>query len=556
MTDGDIDTFTNTVYHGPNKGAIQELWAFMPTDFLSRLDYLTVPANAHRFMVDGTPVIYHLDLPPTTGGSGNGVVDVSTERAIAIFGLRKGGRSYYALDIHNPFSPSMKWSVVPDESAVFPSTRTVAGGPNQATVKAILGTMGFSSTTPALARIKYQGGLRDAVFLGGGFSLPEIEANYAGVKLGRSVMALDVYTGEVIAAKDLTAVSASIGPIAAGVVPFEFFLNSGMAQRAYFTDFYGGLWAWGSKKVSSGGATDPYDGYRIDTSDLAEWTTDGNVGSQAGIRKVAQDGTAASALYTTLPAPFRVGSFPGAPKVAGSPTPAAVGIAIVSGDRNNPLSNGAFTTYVGNNPPPPSQERVTVVFDRQDSRLWGLDSAGGPDTGIVDAQLKNFSAQNNPTAPEIQPGNANFYLAPSSGNPFFGYYLNLPGVAGGFVPKGITEPMVVAGSLFYSYFFPGAADPCIGGTGSTYTRKVCDVIYPIFDDARLTVACKSGQSGSPFVGVASSFATYSTRGVLQAGATAVANPQPGESATTPVINTTLGRQQERFPKVRVWRTVR
>ncbi len=80
------------------------------------------------------------------------------------------------------------------------------------------------------------------------------------------------------------------------------------------------FWAWGSKKVSNGGATDPFDGYRIDTSDLAEWTTDGNVGSQAGIRKVAQDGTAASALYTTLPAPFRVGSFPGAPKVAGSPT--------------------------------------------------------------------------------------------------------------------------------------------------------------------------------------------------------------------------------------------
>ncbi len=536
-------------------GAVQELWAYLPTDFLSRIDYLTSANNPHRFMVDGTPVIYHLDLPPAGGGSGNGVVDVATERVIAIFGLRKGGRSYYALDIHNPFTPAMKWSLVPDESAVFPASRTVAGGPSQATVQGILSKMGYSTCTPALARVMFNGGLRDVAFFGGGFSLPEVETNYAGAKLGRSVLAVDVNTGEVIAARDLTAVSATIGPIVAGVVPFEFFLNSGMAQRAYFTDFYGGLWSWGSKQVSSGGAADPFNNYRIDTSDVARWTNDGSVGTTGGVRRVAQDGTGVSALYSTLPAPFRVGSFPGAAKVAAAAIPAAVGVVVESGDRNNPLSNATFATYVGNNPPSPALHRVTVYFDRQDSRAWNLDSASGPDTGITDSQLKNFSAQNSPTAPEITLGNSNFYLAPSSGNPYFGYYMNLPGPSNGYLPKGLTEPMVVAGSLFYSYFSPDSADPCLGGSGTTSTRKICDVIYPIFDDSRTTVSCKSSTVDT-YVGVASAFAAYSTRGVIQAGAIAVNSPPPGTSATTPVINTVLGRAQERFPRPRVWRTVR
>ena len=95
-----------------------------------------------------------------------------------------------------------------------------------------------------------------------------------------------------------------------------------MAQRAYFTDFYGGLWSWGSKQVSSGGASDPFNNYRIDTSDVAKWTNDGSVGTTGGIRRIAQDGTGVSALYSTLPAPFRVGSFPGAAKVPAAATSA------------------------------------------------------------------------------------------------------------------------------------------------------------------------------------------------------------------------------------------
>jgi hypothetical protein len=549
------------------KGDVEELWAFMPTDFLANLSYIKVANNSHRFMVDGTPAIYFLDMAPATGGSGNGVVDMSDprERAIAVIGLRKGGRSYYALNIKNPFSPTLQWSLVPDEADYLPVSRTVANGPALTDVQSALKKFGFSTSTPAFGRVQFGsaggtgGSIRDAVFLGGGFSVPEVETNFAGNKLGRSVMAVDVWSGEVLATTDLTAASiggATVGPVGAGLIPFEYFLNSGMAQRAYFLDYKGGLWAWGSKDVAS---ADPYKDFRIDTSEITSWQ----------VRKVSQDAnTVASGLgarYTTLPAPFRVGTFPGVGKTAASAPPTAVGIAMVSGDRNNPLD---FQYTVGN--PAPNHHRLTVVFDRQDSRAWGKDSAGGFDTGITDADLKNFSANlvsgTNTTScgdsvfQWITPGCPNYYLSPytpgptpSPTSPGFGYYINFPSITNGFIPKGINPPIVVAGSLFYSYFTPATADPCTGGTGNTYSWFTTDVMNPIVSDARTTTSAKSGLKDS-WVGVASDYIALGTKAVLQGGTVPTGAPPPAAS-TRLEIHTTATPQSGKFPKVRVWRTV-
>lgn len=560
-------------------GKVEELWAFLPTDFLANLDYLGTTNNLHRFLVDGAPTIYFLDLPPTGGGSGNGVVDITTppgpERAMVIFGLGKGGRSYYAIDIHNPVSPSLKWSIVPDEADYFPATRLPAiGGPPIATVRSVLKSMGFSTCPPALGRVMFNGVVRDVVFFGGGYSNRSVEHNFPvypnppaaqQTPLGRSVLAVDVNTGEVLAAVDLnTKVS---GPIAAGLVPFEFFLNSGMAQRAYFLDYAGGLWSWGSKETST---ASPYVGYRMDTSDLAYWTTDSGTGgssrsfssgTNAGIRKVAQDGSGSSAIYSTAPAPFRVGTFPGVAKTSGSATPAAVGIAMISGDRNNPLD---YNYSVSN--PAPTLHSLSVVFDRQDSRVWGLDTGTGVDTGVVynpvtlAGKMVDFSGQTNPLNSKITPGNPAYYLAPTSGgvpdttNTNFGYFIHLDSPVNGFIPKGINSPTVVAGSLFYSFFSPTEADTCTGGTGNTFTKLICNVINPITDDSRTGIACTSGLATS-WVGVASSFSMYGTKGVVQGGAILNPNPVPGGSKTLLSIQTIQGQQQQRFPKARVWRTI-
>ncbi len=564
-------TDTSGVVQSVVTGAVDELWAFMPTDFLANLHQVNPQTGTikwHPFMVDGTPAIYHLDMPPYAGGAGNGVVD-STERAIAVIGLRKGGRSYYALDIHDPLNPTMKWALVPDEATLYPLA-PAPGGPTSGTIKSVVSNMGYSSCTPAFGRVQFQGKLgstiiRDAVFLGGGFSVPDVDTNF-GAKLGRSVMALDVNSGEVLAAIDMTSATnggATVGPVSAGLIPFEYFLNSGMAQRAYFLDYAGGLWAWGSKTVSS---TAPYTNFRQDTSALAAWS----------VRKVYQDAnTALGARYTTVPAPFRVGNFPGVAKASsGSTSPTAVGVAMISGDRNNPLDNNYGSTNLA-----PVNHRLTVVFDRQDSRVWGLDTATGPDNGITTeslpggtGQLANFTANavtatttptnlcGDPIFKYITPGCSTYYLAPYSGTPGvagtpqFGYFINFPSISGGFVPKGINPPMVVANSLFYTYFSPVAYDPCSGGSGFSYSKLITDVKNPIASDARSDIQLASGQKDI-WLGVASDYIAVGTRSVLQGGTVAVVSPPTGASATTPEIHSTPGASANRYPKPRVWRTV-
>jgi hypothetical protein len=540
-------------------GDVDELWAFMPTDFLAHLDYLTVPNNTHRYLVDGSPTVYFLDLPVSGSGPGNGVVD-NNERAVAIFGLGKGGRSYYALDVHDPYHPALLWSLVPDEAANFPTGRIVSGGPSLTTVQTILANFGYSTSNPSMGRISFNGVLHDAVFIGGGFSEPEIESNFGGNKLGRSVMALDVYTGQVLAAVDLTAGNiggSTVGPVGTGLVPFEFNIGSNMAQRAYFLDYSGGLWAWGSKNVST---TAPFNDFRIDTSELTSWS----------VRKVFQDdNTAASGLggrYTTPPAPFVVSGFQG-PALSGQATPPAVGVAMVSGDRNNPLDRNYYTTPAPPNPSP-TNHQLTVVFDRQDSRGFNLDTANGPDTGIQPGigstnlltKLPSTpilttpgSSCSDPVFQVFTPGCNNYYLGTAS-SPRFGYYLPFPSISSGFIPKGINPPIVATGSLFYSYFTPTSSNPCTGGAGNTTSWLIADVMNPIVNDQRPGMATPSGMRDD-WTGVASNYIAIGTNSVLQGGTVPVANPLPGAATTTPQIHTTPTPGSTLAPKVRVWRKV-
>jgi len=580
-------------------GEVDELWAFMPTDFLANLDYLNQSTNRHPFMVDGSPTIYFLDLPTSASTSvGNGVLDGSNvtinpltdtthERAIAIIGLRKGGRSYYAINLHNPFSPTLQWSLVPDEAASLSSSRNKTGLPDT-TLRGIVANMGYSTSTPSIGRVLYGGVYTDVVFFGGGYSVPEIEVQFSGSpKLGRSILAVEVNTGNILAAVDLTSGSiggTSIGPISAGVVPFEFFLGSGMAQRAYFLDMWGGLWCWGSKQVVSN-ATSSYNQFRIDTSELTNWTSSGSADAavaNSGVRKVYDDAnstataitigsvtttTLSGPAYSTLPAPFLVGTFPGKGHTSGSTTtaiPATVGIAMVSGNRNDPLDYGTNQ---------PANTRLTVVFDRQDSRAWNLDTASGPDAGInSDAQLLNagkWSANGVDYstlaygATSILPGSTGYYLAPSSqSSTQFGYYVTFPdkqvdpsNSAIFHYSKGINSPVVVAGSAYYSYFTPTTANVCTGGSGFTYSNMICDVLNPVVSDVRTGLSCTSGEVFQ-WVNVASDYAILGVPGVQQAGTLAKANPSnPSQQVTYLTTNTFLGQGSSRYPKPRVWRTV-
>ena len=75
----------------------EELWAFIPADFLDRLKDLTVRSGDHPFYLDSSPIAADIKI----GGSW---------KTIVVFGERRGGKSYHSLDITDTANPSFLWS--------------------------------------------------------------------------------------------------------------------------------------------------------------------------------------------------------------------------------------------------------------------------------------------------------------------------------------------------------------------------------------------------------------------------------------------------------------
>jgi hypothetical protein len=527
-------------------GVVDELWAFIPTDFLANIDYLRGPTNKHRFMVDGSPYIYLLDIPTGSNIAGNGTADAG-ETARVVFGLRKGGRSYYSLNIEDPFNPQMAWALRADEAATMPSGRA-ENGSITADATALAAT-GFSTSQINVGRVSYGASpqtLRDVVFLGGGLSVPEIEANFLDASgkptpLGRSVLAVDVKNGNILQVWDFhstTLSQPSMGPVTAGVVPFEYFLNSGLVQRAYFTDFNGSLWALGSGKTTT--ASDGKN-YRRDTSSLDAWTVDGTPGSQLSVRKVYQ-GTKNDYL-TSLPAVFLTGMVP---QSAGT---IPVGIALATGDRNNPLDTYSSSLQT------PSGHEAIVVFDDQEQ------TTGNTPIKYSDLYSVPENTAATATTPDaINPGvPTKFYLAIGDR----GYSVPFPAPANGFIPKALNDPLVLGGALFFTYFTPTTADPCTGGTGISTSSRVCDVLYPRIESLSSTTlvsntyggACRGGGVFA-WQGIATNFSARSTVSVNQAGIVSTGGSTTPSGSNQVQIETIFGQAKDRLPRPRTWRTVR
>jgi Tfp pilus tip-associated adhesin PilY1 len=532
------------------KGVVDELWAFAPTDALPYIDQLQVSGNSHQFIVDGPPTIYLLDLPQTsTQTSGNGKFDVNgsnTERAIAIFGLGKGGRSYYAINIADPGTPSMQWALCPDEPFNYPSSRIKSG---QASTP--IANMGLATSTPTVARVTTSRQdsskanlIVDAILLGGGYSDQNIEAALPGspagpalnTKLGRSAIAIEANSGNILAIWD-TSGTTGAGPVSTGVVPFEYAVGSGLHQRAYFTDYYGSLWALSSSTAqgSSGGLQN----FRLDSASVDGWSAR-QVYSQAVAASSAGNG-----VVSTLPVPFNIPYFPVVRTSAPTVAPSAVGIAFVTGDRNNPLDDMTYTLWTK-----PSQHRINVLFDRQDN----LGAAALTATDLADASSGSFSTSSTSSTYFLRTG--------------FGYFINFPSLAtngGTFVPKGIVTPLLIDGALFYSYFSPNTSS-CAGGSGTTDTFRICNVMQPVVNssanfsstDASTVTAingCKSGRILS-WTGVASMLALRSVLAGVQAGMTGGSGVNINASQPQNLLLQDLTVQgSNAYGKIRVWRTI-
>ena len=137
----------------------EELWGFIPREFLSRLKDLA-RGSGLQYYVDGSPKAY-----------------VTESKKIVVFGLRRGGSHYYALDVTDPERPRFLWKIGPETAGYS--------------------EMGQSWSSPQIGKVRYGSSARVVCFIGGGYDENQDRKTLSSEdKRGRAVYVVDIETGD------------------------------------------------------------------------------------------------------------------------------------------------------------------------------------------------------------------------------------------------------------------------------------------------------------------------------------------------------------------------
>lgn len=142
----------------------KEEWAFIPRHILPSLKNLN--GGAIQFSVDGAPKAY---IERDSDGN--------LTKGILLFGLRRGGNRYYALDITTYDKPKLLWEINPSTPG--------------------FGELGQTWSTPNIAKVKNR--VNPVFFIGGGYD--ENQDNQPVVSddtKGRAIYVIDLITGSLV----------------------------------------------------------------------------------------------------------------------------------------------------------------------------------------------------------------------------------------------------------------------------------------------------------------------------------------------------------------------
>jgi type IV pilus assembly protein PilY1 len=191
-------------------------------------------ARSRFYGVDGAPVALRSDVDR------DGTIDPDDGDEVYIFfGLRRGGRGYYALDVSDPLAPpKLAWAIAP--GAGFEE-------------------LGLGFSTPLVARVKFEAAPRDVLIFGGGYyggwsrdgsSRIGKDLGYDDDALGNAIYIVDARSGELIwkAIKGTTGSSSDTRYEHVGLrdsIPSALAAlrgPGGLVQRLYVGDTGGAVW--------------------------------------------------------------------------------------------------------------------------------------------------------------------------------------------------------------------------------------------------------------------------------------------------------------------------
>lgn len=265
--DPEDDIFIDKILVGTNDGGVHmingyagnEEWTFIPNELLdNQIILYTNPAADHVYGMDLTPVVRIVDR------NGNGIIEPPADMVHAYLGMRRGGTSYYALDI----SPDN--TLVSEGTKIVPKLLwTIEGGTS--------GTQGDFTrlaqtwSEPVLATIACAGGgscsngQMEALIFGGGYDDRLDDDNFglaaAAPNLGNAVYIVAADTGQLVTwishasavadtANNIPAIAASGADIEVPGMYYSIMSRltvidsdaNGIDDRIYFGDAGGQLW--------------------------------------------------------------------------------------------------------------------------------------------------------------------------------------------------------------------------------------------------------------------------------------------------------------------------
>ncbi|WP_405233664.1 pilus assembly protein [Lentisalinibacter salinarum] len=254
------------VFVGTNDGYVHaidaedgsELWAFIPREKLSDLARLfenPKSANKH-YGVDGNMQAVIIDK------NNNGLIDTGIDNVYLVFGMRRGGGSYYAIDITDPESPELAWKF---------------SNP----------TVGQSWSTPVPARVAVDGANqadhKTVLIFAGGYDVShDAPGAFASAEdsFGNAIFMVDIDDGDLLWSAGNDASHDLVLPKMTRAIPSDVTVadmnGNGRADRMYVGDMGGQLWRF-----------DIFDGQP--PTDLVAGGVIGTFGAESGLAGLANE---------------------------------------------------------------------------------------------------------------------------------------------------------------------------------------------------------------------------------------------------------------------------
>jgi len=397
---------------------IKESWAFIPTELYPNLSKLKSNQAGKVYGMDAPVAVFFDDV------DNDGVVDSTKDTVLAYFGMRRGGSSYYALNITQPDSPKLIWTIKSKNST-----------------QGDFSELGQTWSKPHIGYVNLKGHDNDepVLIFGAGYD-PQKDENTGTDNKGRGIYIVDAklgtllwsWTPDITSSKNTKYAGIDSIPSNVSVLDSDY---DGLIDRLYVGDTGGKVWRvdmpgddptgdtpWKANVLANLGATDQKFFYQPEVA-------------RTYFSKVTETTVASNTVITRKQTPYEA-------------------ILIGSGDRVNPVSDTTTSDYLFMIR---DENTITQYFDESNSEV--------PDP-ILLANLLNI--KNDPFAAKLNDKDGFRSLELDMSTNFKGWVYNLDSGE-----KALAKPVVAGGVAYFSTFTAGSDsdNKCsvTGGLGSLYS---------------------------------------------------------------------------------------